>query len=360
MRHTNKIILIVLIFLTSLVAENEIGKPFLQLGHHYDISSIAFSPDAKFIVSGSNDGAIKLWDIASGKEIKTFGVGNLQAHSIAFSPNGKTIASGGANTDPFIKYSGIKLWDITSGKEIKTFTFDAKISSLETIAFSPDGKTIASGSRYGAIKLWDIASGREIKTFGIDGNDSVLKIAFSPDGKTIASRGYGHEIFIWDIDSGKKIQTFSGHNSENGSIAFSPDGKTIVSSGWSLFEYNDTYVPDGTIKLWNIASGKEIKTFRWNSQDELHPLIFSVAFSQDGKTIAGNSNIGEEYCIKLWDVDSEEEIKTFVGDSHLTGSIVFSPDGKTIASGAGTEIKLWDIDSGKSIKTLSGHSDQGI
>ncbi|MCB8765938.1 WD40 repeat domain-containing protein [Planktothrix agardhii] len=249
-------------------------------------------------------------------------------YSVSFSPDGKTLASGsGDNT--------IKLWDVTTGKEIHTLQGHSSVVS--SVSFSPDGKTLASGSDDNTIKLWDVTTGKEIRT--LQGHSSsVWSVSFSPDGKTLASGSDDKTIKLWDIITGKEIHTLQGHSSSVSSVSFSPDGKTLASGSW-----------DKTIKLWDITTGKEIRTLQGHSS-----VVSSVSFSPDGKTLASGS---DDNTIKLWDVTTGKEIRTLQGHSSVVSSVSFSPDGKTLASGSeDNTIKLWDVTTGKAIHTLQGHS----
>ncbi|MCF3622376.1 WD40 repeat domain-containing protein [Planktothrix agardhii] len=249
-------------------------------------------------------------------------------YSVSFSPDGKTLASGsGDNT--------IKLWDVTTGKEIHTLQGHSSVVS--SVSFSPDGKTLASGSDDNTIKLWDVTTGKEIHT--LQGHSSsVWSVSFSPDGKTLASGSDDKTIKLWDITTGKEIHTLQGHSSSVSSVSFSPDGKTLASGS-----------DDNTIKLWDVTTGKEIRTLQGHSS-----VVSSVSFSPDGKTLASGS---EDNTIKLWDVTTGKAIHTLQGHSSSVNSVSFSPDGKTLASGSeDNTIKLWDITTGKEIRTLQGHS----
>ncbi|MBW4595934.1 MAG: hypothetical protein KME46_24285 [Brasilonema angustatum HA4187-MV1] len=249
-------------------------------------------------------------------------------YSVAFSPDGKTIASASAD-------STIKLWNAATAKEIITLKGHSRYVS--SVAFSPDGKTIASASADKTVKLWYAATGKEITTLKGHSN-SVYSVAFSPDGKTIASASTDNTVKLWNAATEKEITTLKGHSNSVYSVAFSPDGKTIASAS-----------ADKTVKLWYAATGKEITTLKGHSYD-----VWGVAFSPDGKTIASAS---ADKTVKLWYAATGKEITTLKGHGNWVRSVAFSPDGKTIASAsADKNVKLWNAATGKEIITFNGHS----
>ena len=297
-------------------------KATLQ-GHTKSVLSLSFSPDGSTLASGSGDYTIRLWDTTTGTHKATLAgpQSPYVPQSIAFGPDGKTIAQVG--------YRDVLLWDVPSGEVRRTLT--GHTSWIKALAFSPDGKTIATGS--GEIRLWDVVSGKQKKIFG-NHMEPVINVAFSPDGSTLAGCE-ANRIHLRDGRSGAHKILIRGHTDDVTSIAFSPDGSTLASSSW-----------DATVRVWDVVSGVQKAIFLGHDWS-----VNSVAFSPDGKTLASG---GWDKTLRLWDV---------VGGTHtiLTGhteevvSVAFSPDGKTIATGSRDKtVRLWDARSGQHRQTLTG------
>ena len=282
-------------------------------GHTQPVQSVAFSPDGKTIASGSRDMTIKLWDVATGKERAT-----LMGHSnyVVFSPDSKSLASFGGSD------MTVKLWDVSTGKERATFRGHTR--PLYGLAFSPDGKTIASGSFDNTVKLWDMATARVRSTVNFPTSIGIWGfLALSPDGKTLALTSEDETVKLLDVSTGKEQATLKGHTGFVYSVSFSPDGKTVASGSM-----------DKTVKLWELATRKERANF--------HPSrhISSVAFSPDGKTLASGLDSNR---VTLWDVASGKKRATLLGHNWAVNCVAFSPDGKTLASPVGDKINLWDM-----------------
>ncbi|MBV9386845.1 MAG: TIR domain-containing protein [Chroococcidiopsidaceae cyanobacterium CP_BM_ER_R8_30] len=256
----------------------------------------------------------------------------------SFSPDGKTIASGSADKT-------IKLWSI-SGKLLKTLPDTDQVWGVE---FSPDGTMLASASNDKTVKLWS-AQGKPLRTLR-GHEDIVVAVSFSPDSKTLASSGYDGTIRIWDTANGKLLRTIKDLDviKDRGviySIDYSPDGKTIASTGYY----------DGNVKIWNI-NGKLLKIIKSPQQQKNsnpdQKIVSSVKFSPDGQILAWGSYDG---IIKLWRVKEGKFIKTIAAHQDQIYGIAFSPHSEMIASASRDKtVKLWKLD-GTMLATLRGHT----
>ena len=236
-------------------------------------------------------------------------------NSVAFSPDGKMLAS--ASWD-----ETIRLWEVASGESRRELKGHA--NRVRSVAFSPDGKMLASASNDQTIRLWDVASGesrRELKGH----THWVTSVAFSPDGKMLASGSSDNTIRLWYMASGESRRELKGHTNLVLSVAFSPDGKMLASGSY-----------DNTIRLWDVASGESRRELKGHTNS-----VWSVAFSPDGKMLASAS---DDQTIRLWDVASGKSRRELKGHSNYFKSVAFSPDGKILASASYDQtIRLWDV-----------------
>lgn len=255
-----------------------------------------------------------------------------EVHSLAFSPSGKTLASGSSDKT-------IKLWQISMAWEIRTLGgwLSKHSDKVEALAFSPNGKMLASGSSDCTIKLWEIRTGKQRCTL-TDHSGVVFSLAFSGDSLTLASGSGDHQIKLWNPDTGRLKCNLSGHANWVRYLTFSPDGKTLVSGSC-----------DDTIKQWDVLTGIEKQTLTGHSFS-----VFAITISPDGQTIASAS---QDYTIKLWTLASGKPKYTLKGHTNTVCAIAFSPDGKILASASwDNTIKLWDAGTGKQLCSLTNDS----
>ena len=250
-------------------------------GHSHAVKSVTFSSDGKILATGSDDKTIKLWDINTNQEICTLS-GHLHAvKSVSFSPNGILASASWDKT--------IKLWNVNTGAELCSLT--GHQLQLTAVAFSHQGKLLASASFDRTIRLWVIPSteppSATIKFenrphYTLSGHDwAVLTVAFSPDGNILATGSDDRTIKLWDVNTGQIIRTLLGHSWSVTAVAFSPDGETLISGSW-----------DKTVKLWRVSTGEEIATLCGHLDS-----ISAVAISLIAQLIASGS---KDKTIKLW------------------------------------------------------------
>ena len=255
-------------------------------------------------------------------------------NSVAFSPDGKTLASGSNDNT-------IRLWNVETGETIRTLT--GHRSSVRSVAFNPVGQTLASGSYDKTIRLWDVTTGETVKTYR-ENTAEINSLAFSPDGQVLASgkSGFGGTyIRLWDISLGVGV---GWYDSSVWSVAFNPNGKILASGSWN------------SVTLWTITIGENVPgAIRLRTLSGHRDDVRCVAFSPDGTTLASGS---ADRTIRLWDASTGNTIRTLSGHRGNVYSVAFSPDGTILASGSSDDIiRLWDASTGDPIITLRGHRD---
>ena len=316
-------------------------------GHTSWVETVAFTPDGGTLVSGSLDNTIKLWNVAQGTVLRTLGGYANPVLSVAFSPDGRTIASGSREYE-------VTFWDSQQGKRLSRLGGPASL--VGPIAFSPDGRTIASGSKEYTIAHWDVAQkklirrlGRPLFPLGLLGKvlgtgghtNTLITVAFSPDGRSLASGGTDKKIILWDVENGKIRWTLEEPSAIH-SLAFSHDGDTLASAS-------------DTLKLLDVKRGEVLRIVGGVRKGEGGT---GLAFSPDRRTLAAGTGFG----VTLWDVKQGKILRKLKGLSQSrTMSFTLSPDGRTLATGnLDHTISLWDVAKGTVRHTLRGHTDRKL
>jgi WD40 repeat protein len=278
--------------------------------------SVAFTPDGKTLATGSWHDEVTLWDLDTGKEKAT--LKEAFGYVIAFTPDSKTLATGTAERGV------VKLWDVCSGKLVTELKGDN--GPVHAVAFSSNGKTLATSCYDGTVKLWDLTTNKERATLG-KAKRVVHSLAFSPDDKIVAS-GDGKLVNLWNAAQGDALATLKGHDGDVNSLAFTADGK-ILASGSS----------DGAVRLWDVAKRKHLATLGGSDG------VTSVAVSPDGKALAAAC----ESTLKIWDLSTYKVWLTLeVGYYRIPGdnrvlAVAIAPDGKSLASGNVDCVRLWNL-----------------
>jgi WD40 repeat protein len=332
------------------------------------VDGVAFSPGGKTLATVGSDGRIRLWDVATHRQIGApMSADSKYVNAVAFSPDGKTLATGSDD-------GTARLWDVSTQQQIGA-PMTADSSFVVAVVFSPDGKTLATGSWDGTARLWDVATHRQIGAPMSADSKHVIAVAFSPDGKTLATAVENDAgTWLWDVATQQQIQSLFFSNVAVVAVAFSPDGKTLAtgsadSSGagmarlWDLgiqqqigapmtadssFVVAVAFSPDGkllatasqddTARLWNVSTHRQIGA----PMTAGSTYADAVAFSPDGKTLATGDCDGTA---RLWDVGTHQPIGTpMTADGYCVNDLAFSPDGKILAVGdSGGNVTFWDV-----------------
>ena len=248
--------------------------------------------------------------------------------SVAYAPDGRTLAA--AKSD-----GSVQLWDAASGK--LQFNLSGLGGAVNGIAFSPDGSAIVAAGSDRTLKLWDVRSGKVLRTLATAGS-AIQAVSFAPDGKSVVSGTQDGSVKLWDADSGTLLRSFAGQTRPVMAVAFSPDSKTILSGG-----------SDRKLKLWDATSGKLVQNLSGAGLD-----ISSVAFSLDGSLLLSCAR-GES--LSLWSAANGKLLRSFASLPGHSVSAAFSPDGEKIVSGGDDfSVRLWDAITGKLLRTLDGHA----
>jgi WD40 repeat protein len=296
-------------------------------GHTDLVNDIAFSPDGQNLASGSADHTIRLWQVSTGKLLRILKRHADSVNDIVFSPDGQTLASGSDDNT-------VRLWRVSDGKPLQTL--EGHKDWVTGVTFSPDGQKLASGSFDKTVHIWRVSDGKLLLTlsrqvsliWALTGNyiSGVNSLAFSPDGQKLASGSYDNTIGIWSISDRKLLWTLKGHINAVNDIAFSPDGQTLASGSI-----------DNTIRLWQVNNGKLLRILKGHTNSVNH-----VIFSRNGQTLASGS---ADHTLRIWRISDGKLLRVLKEYTKEEFSFAFSPNGRVLAlsSSGDNTIHLWGI-----------------
>jgi WD40 repeat protein len=310
-------------------------------GHTDWVVTVAFSPDGKTLASGSHDGTVLLWDVATGRQVRAIEDHRLHGKpfevvSVAFSPDGKRVAS--ASSD-----KTVRVWEVSTGAAVWTFS---NVKYAQEVTFSQNGNRLAVAN-CATVLVWNLNTGTLLRTiskarFGAGSHYCAGHVAFLENGrKIVADAG---PIQIWQVATGQELKRFKPDQSDS-AMTVSTDGTKLLLGG-------DVNSASGVLELRDLASGNLLRRF----PEQTYP-VESVAFSPDGKIIASDGRDGMDISssgyIHLWDSATGAELHRLVGHQGPVAGIAFAPDGKTLASASwDNSVKLWDVATGKEIRSF--------
>jgi WD40 repeat protein len=289
-------------------------------GHEAPVHAVAFSPDGRLALSGTaggpNASTVRLWDVRTGHKLRNLDGHSNSVFSVAFSPDGKRVLS--CSED-----STVRLWNAGTGKELKRL--EGHRAPVYSAVFSPDGKRALTGGGDKTVRLWDLESGKELLKLG-GHNAGVPRVAFSPDGRRALSGGHHPDprIFLWNLETGALLKTLDGHASHAHGVAFLPDGERAISCSF-----------DGTIRLWDLESGKQIEEIKGRQE------MPALALSPDGRRLV---TAGFDQTVRLWDLEAGRELQCFFWHAGRVLSVALSPNGRYALSGGDDRLmRLWRL-----------------
>lgn len=352
------------------------GRVIRTLSHPEPVFHVAFVSDGKRLVAGCRDGTIWLWDLVSGKSIRSFKVQGQWVNSLAVAPKGDWIITGGMD-------GSARMWQLTTGNEIPMFENPVVTQhDAVVVTLSSDGKQLVTASKLFGIRLWntetgekirdivrsqpigfgppwrtvalsrdsrwlvteqmnliEVATGKQVRRF--EGSRGISALAFTADGKWLIGGGADKTVRIWEVATGELLKALRGHTGPIHQMAPSHDGKWLATAS-----------ADRTMHLWDMASGKRVRVFHGN------PPVNAVALSTDGKRLAtaggfgaGQARVG--HTAQVWDLTTGRQVSIFKGHHDVVSSVVFSRDGKMLATASHDEsARLWDASTGKELRAF--------
>jgi WD40 repeat protein len=289
--------------------------PEVPQAHGVPVAAVAVSPDGRAVVSGSDDGAVRIWDMATGQALRTLEGHRKGVNAVAVSRDGQRVVS--ASDDGMVR-----VWDLASGRLL--LALEGHSGWVDAVAVTPDSRLVVSGSSDRTVCVWDLATGRALRI--LKGHRGwVLGVAVSPDGRHAVSCSDDSTVRVWDLATGNALHTLEGHGGWVWAVAFSPDGKRVVSGS-----------EDGTVRVWDPATGAPLRILEGHLD-----WVNAVAVTPNGRAISGS----DDGTVRVWDLDTSTALLTLRGHRAAVRAVAIGPDGRHVISGSddGT-LGVWELD----------------
>jgi WD40 repeat protein len=297
-------------------------------GHTGAVTACAVTADGRRVVSASDDGTLRVWDLESGRGLATLAGHTGAVTGCVVTPDGRRVVS--ASLD-----GTLKVWDLESGRALATL--QGHTDWVNACAVTADGRRVVSASDDRTLKVWDLESGRALST--LQGHTGwVNACAVTADGLRVVSTSRDRTLKVWDLDSGRALATREGHTDAVRGCAVTADGRVVSASN------------DGTLKVWDLDSGRALATLAGHSD-----LVWGCAVTADRRRVVSASSDGT---LMVWDLDSGRALATLEGHSGVVWGCAVTADGRRVVSASNdTTLKVWDLESGRALETLAGHTE---
>jgi WD40 repeat protein len=308
------------------------GKQQRELSYRANISQLAFSPSGELLASASWDRTARIFDAASGRELRVLRGHTAGLSAVTFSPDGRRLVTGSFDHT-------VRVWSTDQGQLLRTL--EGHGAKVWRLAFRPGhgGRQLASASTDKTVRLWDLQTGRQL--LRLDHGAGVWSLALAPDGRRLLSGARDHELRLHDLDRlvRQRAEPLGPHQGSVNPVRITPDGQVVVSGGW-----------DKTIRLWDVKRGQVTRELRGHVAG-----IYGVDVSPDGKLIV-SGGWDKDKTVRLWDLRSGRELAALSGHTGGIYAVRFSPDGKRVASAGWDEtIRIWDVGKRRLERVLKGH-----
>jgi WD40 repeat protein len=304
------------------------GRPVGKVAEGLAVSSVAFSPDGKWLAWANAAGPITVWDRHADRARRTLPAKPLSSY-LSFGPDSRTLVVGNWNDHT------INEWDTGTGNLRHLVKVETEDPGAYALAVSPDARTLSVAyENAGTVKLWDAATGKVRQVLGRLSCIKARTVAFSPNGRLLAAGGWQGDLRLWDVKTGRQVHQLWGHWTSILTLAFSPDGRTLASGD-----------DHGVLKLWDVKTGR-----LWVPAAGHRGPVNTLAVRPDGRGLASGDSDGT---VKYWDFSTRREQPSPVGHKGRVLGLAFSPDGRTLASaGWDARVRLWDPATGSLKGTL--------